>query len=129
MKTVVNFNGTRCPSCRRMVRDASPTGYQGFQGFQDRTPRCSSCGYPLTLQIPAEVDARTLAERVFKHDEGTQRALQAVVDDAVRAIERDMVSPPRRRRRAPIGWKSLMVGIMIGVSVAGTLGHYFGGHF
>lgn len=111
-----------------MVRDASPTGYQGAQGVQDATPRCDGCGYPLTLQIPTDVEARTLAERVFKHDEGTKRALQAVVDDAVRALERDMVNSPRRRR-ARIGWKSLAAGILIGVSVAGALGHFFGGHF
>lgn len=127
MKTVHNFNGTRCPSCKRMVRDASPTGAQGAQGFQDATPRCQSCGYPLTLRIPAEVDAVALAERMTT--QGLTQHLQLAFDNSVRQLEHDMVNPPaRRRERASFSWRSLAVGAALGAAVAVVLAHFFGGH-
>lgn len=118
MSQVLNFIGTRCPSCKRMVRNASPTGAQGAQGFQDATPRCQSCGYPLMLRIPAEVDAVKLAEG--------RSELQTAFDNSIRYLEHDMVR--LRPVRAAFSWKSLAVGAVLGASVAGALAHFFGGH-
>ncbi len=98
--------------------------------------KCSVCGAQVVIwqppgSVPAQapdplVCTRCAYERELKKQSDDR--LQEAFDNAVRRLEHDMVTPPRRPRAA-IGWKSLMVGIMIGVSIAGSLQHFFGGHF
>ena len=98
--------------------------------------RCSSCGAQVVVwqppgSVPAEPIEPILCTRCTYENQLKQQGreeLQKAFDASIHALEHEMVNPTRRPR-ASIGWKSLMVGIMIGVSIAGTLQHFFGGHF
>lgn len=97
--------------------------------------KCSVCGTQVIIwQPPGSVTApvpdpivctRCAYESELKKQSNDQ--LQEAFDNSVRSLEHDMVR--LRPLRASIGWKSLMVGIMIGVSVAVTLQRFFGGNF
>ena len=103
-----------------------------------RFPFCERCGTECVgLQVTpgstapihciACVKASALAQGV-KLSGDHRMALQLAFDNSLRALEHEMVNPPRRKR-ASIGWGSLTAGILIGAGIASTLWVLFGGHF